>query len=153
MDKEGKVSVEFLIGMIILVISFVVILYFIFLVDFGSGIDREVCHQSVVYRSTAKAGFIQASGIIPLKCQTEKICLTMSGEDCIELSSTKDNKVNKIRLSSDPKKAREKIIEVFAESMVSCHSMLGEGKLNFMPQKNWKTNYIWKSRQMLQNFW
>jgi len=52
-NKEGKVSVEFLIGMIILVISFVVILYFILVAEFGSGINRETCHTSIILRATS----------------------------------------------------------------------------------------------------
>jgi len=130
--KEGKVSVEFLIGVIILVVSFVVILFLIFLVKWNPVIDKETCHQSVVYRASAQIGAINIKEAIPLKCQTEKICLTMSGDDC-GLAVSRKNPVTKIKLSRESQEAKEKIKEVLAESLVSCHSMLGEGKLNFMP--------------------
>ena len=81
-EKRGKVSIEFLIGIIILVISFVVILFLISLFSWNPVIDKETCHQSIVYRATARVKVIDISESIPLKCQTEKICLTMSGEDC-----------------------------------------------------------------------
>ena len=131
-DKKADVSVEFIIGVVILVISFVVILFFIFLVPWNPVIDKETCHQSIVYRATAKIKAIDLSESIPLKCQTEKICLTMSGDDC-GLASTKKNPVEKINLGRDPKKAKEKIKEVFADKLVECHSMIGEGMLNFLP--------------------
>jgi len=130
--KEGKVSVEFLIGVIILVVSFVVILFLIFLVKWNPVIDKETCHQSVVYRASAQIGAINIKEAIPLKCQTEKICLTMSGDDC-GLAVSRKNPVTKIKLSRENQEAKEKIKDVLAESLVSCHSMLGEGKLNFMP--------------------
>ena len=133
LNKKGTISIEFIIGVIILIISFVVLLFLLFGIPFNPAIDKEVCHQSIVYRSTAKVGFIDARNTIPLKCKTEKICLTMSGDDCKELSSTKDNPVRKVKLGKDNNKAREKILEVLAENMVSCHSMLGEGQLNFFP--------------------
>ncbi len=133
-SKKAKVSIEFLISVIILVIGFVVVLYFLFLADLNPAIDKEACHQSIVYRATASLKAFDLKQAIPLKCQTEKICLSMSGNDC-ELSSTKNNPVKKIKLGRDSEKAKEKIMEVFADSLVSCHSMLGEGKLNFMPKK------------------
>ncbi|MEK6872991.1 MAG: hypothetical protein AABW90_03185 [Nanoarchaeota archaeon] len=131
-NKKADVSIEFIIEVVILVISFVVILYFIFLVPYTGVIDKETCHQSIVYRSTAKIKAIDLSETIPLKCQTEKICLTMSGDDC-GLASTKKNPVNKINLGKDKVKAKEKIKEVFADKMIECHSMIGEGQLNFLP--------------------
>lgn len=133
-NKKGDVSIEFLIGVIILVISFVVILFFIFLVPWNPVIDKETCHQSIVYRATAKIKALDFSETIPLKCQTEKLCLTMSGNDC-EFISTKKNPVEKINLGRDKIKAKEKIKEVFADKLVECHSMIGEGQLNFLPHQ------------------
>ena len=129
--KKGLIISNFLIGIIILVVSFIIILFLLRLFPFGSSITKETCHQSVVLRSTAKIGPIEPSNAIPLKCQTEKICLTMSGEDCSELTSTTKNPVRKIRLSKDIQKAREEVMNTFAGSMIACHSMLGEGQLNF----------------------
>ena len=139
--KKGLIISNFLIGIIILVVSFIIILFLLRLFPFGSSIAKETCHQSVVLRSTAKIGPIDANEVIPLKCQTSKICLTMSGEDCNELINTRKNPVQKIRLNKDVQKAREEIMKVFAESMITCHSMLGEGQLNFMPKQLTTKNY------------
>lgn len=124
-----------IIGLIVLAIVFYVIWNFIIKADFKDNIDSEICRQSIVERATLKAGPLEGSELVPLKCKTEKICFTMSGDDCEELISTEDNPVRKVKLSSDPQKAKREIKEEIAETMVDCQSMLGEGQLNFMPHK------------------
>ena len=129
--KKGELMTKFIISIIILVVSFVVILFLVFQFDTKSSIDKEVCHQSIVLRGTAN--LLEAGEAIPLNCKTEKICITMSGNDCVEFTNTKNDPINKIKISSNPEIAREEIMEVFADNMVSCHNMLGEGKINFFP--------------------
>ncbi len=133
--KKGESSIiKVMIGVIILVISFFIILTFLRF-SWNTVADKETCHQSVIYRSSAKVKPLEASTkAIPLKCQTEKICFSMSGEDC-EIAGTKDNPVRKIKLNKDVVKAKDEIKENIAESMKECHWMLGEGQLNFMPHK------------------
>ena len=134
-EKKAEISSTMLVGIIILVISFVIILFVLFSFDWDATINRDACHESVVYRSL-KAKFVDAAEVLPLKCQTEKICLSMSGDDCKELVSTPDNQVNKIKLSNDVESAREEVKTEIANAMVNCHWMLGEGKLDFMPHHN-----------------
>lgn len=138
-NNRAEISTTMLVSTIILVISFVIILFVLFSFDWGATMDRDACHESVVYRSL-KAKFIEASEALPLHCQTEKVCLSMSGEDCKELVSTEDNKVRKVKLSKDEETARGEVKDEIANAMVNCHWMLGEGKLDFMPHHNteWK---------------
>lgn len=145
-NERGVIPVDMLIIIIILILSFVII--FLFLRGFSSitAIDKNACRQSVVYRSTFKSGPLEGGAVIPLQCKTEKICLTVSGSDCKEISSTKDNPVKKIQLSKDRLKAKEEILDTLAESMRECHWMLGEGQLNFMP-KDWITPSIIRKSQ------
>ncbi len=135
-NKKGEISTTFLITVVILVVSAFVLFTFLKGSVISSDVaDKSVCHQSIVYRSTS-LGPLKGSQAIPLRCKTQKICLTMSGDDCFELSSTKKNPVSKKRLSECKGEkcinVKEEIMEVLADSMISCHSMLGEGKLNFM---------------------
>jgi len=144
-NKKAEISTSFLISFIILVIGFAIILYIILSFNWAGTIDRETCHESVVYRSL-NVKFIEAGRVVPLKCETEKVCFTMSGDDCSALTSTEKNPVRKVKLSSNKDIAKEKVESEIAESMVNCHWMLGEGKLDFMPHNNleWeneKTNY------------
>jgi len=139
-EKKGKVSIEFLILIIVLVVAFLVILFFFTVIPLSPIIDKETCHQSIVLRAAAGTVLDNFKDTVPLNCQTEKLCLTMSGDDCV-LSSTRYNPVRKIKLGSDPVKARAKIIETLSDSLISCHATLGEGKLNFIPSdwipSNW----------------
>ena len=140
--RNKKALAMIIIMVILLIISFIVILALFYRFSWNPIIDKETCHQSVIYRSTAKIGpFFDTSKIIPLKCQTEKICFSMSGEDCKEISSSKDNKVQKVKLNKDVVKAKEEIKDVIAESMKDCHWMLGQGQLNFMPHEKYERKY------------
>ncbi len=138
MKKKADLTSKQLVTIIVLIASFAVILIFYWQYNWTGTIDKEVCHQSVVMRSTFNYGpFEPGKEVIPLKCKTEKICLTMSGEDCEEFGKpSKKNPITKIKV-----KNKEDIMEAIANAMYECHSMLGEGKLNFMPHKFWDTNY------------
>lgn len=150
MVRKGEITSTQLVMLIILIVSFVVVISFLYKIyNWNTLIDKESCHESIVFRSSVNFGFIKSSKIIPLKCRTEKICLSMSGEDCVQVGkNSKENPVTKIKLDKDPAKARSQIIDQLTESMRECHSMLGEGKLLFMPnnvlggEKYWTaTNY------------
>ena len=85
--KGGSILIGVLIVVIILVLSFVAILS---LYRFYTPrlIDAQTCHLSVVSRSSAQVGPFEASThAIPLKCQTEQICFSMSGANCEEIAN------------------------------------------------------------------
>ena len=130
-NKKGAISVKFLIGIVILVISFAVILLFWSSFNWSGSIDKEACHQSVIYRATFNTDILEPGREnIPLKCKTEKLCLTASGDKCEAIlgEASKNNPITKV--SIDDKK---EVMDSMADSLFDCHSMLGEGKLNFMP--------------------
>ena len=138
MESKKGLTVKFIVTMIVLVLSFSVILIFYFFYPWGGQIDKEACHQSIILRSTLNYGPLEpGKNIIPLKCQTEKICLTSSGEDCTEFEKvSKDNPITKIKI-----KNKKEILDAIADAMYDCHSMVGEGKLGFMPRTTWEQNY------------
>jgi len=137
--KKGLTVQSTLIGVVVLVITAGVIflLWNNLTPFFYSTIDKEACHQSVVYRSSINFGPVQSSQIVPLNCQTEKICLSEK-EDC-EIFG--DKKVEKVKLSSKDEEARDKVLETISNAMYDCNSMLGGGKLNFMPNNLREKNY------------
>ncbi|MEN9626202.1 MAG: hypothetical protein RL557_530 [archaeon] len=132
--KQGEVLTSKIVIVILAIFGFLVILYFILSGTYTQDIDRQTCHQSVIYRSSVKIGPVDSSKAIPLNCETEKICFSLSGEDCTELSDAAGNPVRKIRLSSDAGKAKEEILDEIAEELKNCQWMLGEGQLDFMPK-------------------
>ena len=51
-QKKGSMVTRMLITLIILVVGFVIIFYFFVMFDWTGRVDKEVCHQSVIYRAT-----------------------------------------------------------------------------------------------------
>jgi len=142
-NKNAMISKQ-LLAIIILIISFAVLLMFYLIVDWNPKIDKESCHTSIVLRSTFNSATkaLEAGNAIPLKCKTEKICFTISGEDCEAFGTpSKENQITRIKLNSDPTKSKETIKETIANALYDCNSMLGEGKLDFLPHKFWTQNY------------
>jgi len=142
--EKAEITSSQLIMIIILIISFVIILYFLYSIyNWNPMINQEACHQSIVFRSSVNWGVIKASKIIPLKCQTEKMCMSMSREDCPQVGkNSPNNPVTKVNLDKDPLRAKQQLIDQIAESMRACHSMLGEGQLLFMPNNiGWGVKY------------
>lgn len=96
--KRGAALTVYIIGIVVLVASVVAIFFIISQVDFTEDIDKQACKQSVVLRSSLNFGALKATEAIDLECKTKKICLTASGDDCAEVSSTEDNPVEKIKI-------------------------------------------------------
>jgi hypothetical protein len=137
-NKKADITSAQLITVIILVGSFALILIVIFLYPWGEA-DREVCHYSIVSRNSVNIGDFDTVKIVPLKCRTEKICITTSSnEKCSDAfgDSTKENPVQLKKV-----KDREDILDVLADAHYDCHVLVGEGKLDFEPHKLFNEPY------------
>ena len=140
-NKHAEMTGKAIVELIILIASISVILLLWVAFNWNPTIDRESCHQSIILRSSFNAGFLEVSkNVVPLKCQTEKICLGGSCESEFGDAGRK-NPVTKIKLSKNEEELKQEVLETIANSMYDCHSMLGEGKLDFMPSKFWTKNY------------
>ena len=60
-NKKGDITSKFIIGLVLVIIGFIILLFFITRSDWFSVIDKEACHNSVVYRSTFNLGPIEGS--------------------------------------------------------------------------------------------
>lgn len=141
MNKKGEMGISTVISMIVLVSSLVVILIFFAIYPWVGTIDKEACHQSIIQRSTFNAGPFEPGKSIPLRCATEKICITKSGEDCKEFPApSKEIPITKKEVETN-ENAQIKVMDVIAESLYDCHKMLGEGKISFMPHSLWDEKY------------
>jgi len=138
-QKKADISSKYLISVFILIASFAVILVLLWRINLTDEIDKQTCYESLVLRSTFNLGPLEVGREnIPLKCRTEKICLTMSGKDCEEFGlSSKENPITKIKLDSSSTKARAEAIDAIANALYDCHAMMGQGKLAFMPSAGW----------------
>jgi len=125
-SKKGALVAYILIPMILALAGFIILLYFLGMLNFSNYAGDEVCKLSVLTRATTPAA---AQNFVPLKCFTKKICLTKSffGE-CKEFAGEKN--VERVRLPDDFDAAARKIEEANANAKYDCWRMMGEGKLD-----------------------
>lgn len=127
--KRGDMTSSQIITIVLAIAGFIVVLIFLAILfeDRGGG-ERELCKFSVLTRATSPIDSLQAS--IPLKCTTEKICISESGKKdaCKQFAGEENKKPVKLKGTVD-EKAR-KIEETYANAMFDCWNMMGEGKLN-----------------------
>lgn len=122
--KKGELMTSQIVGFILLIISFIIVLWIYFQIAFPEQIDRTTCHESVVLRATLGAVTPLDIGtkFTPLQCKTEKICI---GGDCKEFEGAK-NVLNIKAKDIDDDRDVEKVI---AQEMVDCWTMMGAGKV------------------------
>jgi hypothetical protein len=147
--RKGALSVKVIISTVVFLIVLLVVLSFIAYYPWTGTIDKEACKNSIVMRSTFNYGaFEPGRKIIPLNCETEKICSAISGDCDDEFGEpSRKNPVTEIKLSGDEKEVREEIKEIFANAMYDCHSYGVRREkerqvyLNFMPRSTYTKNY------------
>ena len=128
-NKRADITSATLIGIIILIIGFVVLLIFFYGLNLNERADIETCHQSVVFRATLPS-FGGVKDYIPLKCQTNKICITSKtiGGECAEFKNVKGTTTIKVKNEDD-------IEKIIAEKIIECWGMMGEGKLSVFTEQ------------------
>lgn len=139
MGKKAAITISVLIGTVLAIIFFLIILAFYFNFMWNPTIDKETCHTSIVLRSSVNKGIIQGAKAVPLKCQTEKICLAKGFNDnCEDIygKNSNDNPITNEKISG-----REEVLDVLANAIYDCHELVGRGLLDFMPHDEWEKNY------------
>jgi len=116
-NKSAEITTQQIVLLIVLIVSFAVILFFLLRLNLGKTSESEVCHNSVVTRSSG----VIPKGSIPLNCETTYSCLTKDGT-CEGMTSPEIEKV----------KTKEEVYNVLAEQMADCWWQFGEGKLNYV---------------------
>ena len=122
-NEKKALVLSTVVGLIILILGFAILAFAFFQVNWTGDINRDVCHQSVIYRATLP-GFANMKNYVPLKCQTEKICITAGfiGGKCKEFENMKG--VSNVKVAD-----REDAEQVIAKEIVSCWEMMGGGKV------------------------
>jgi hypothetical protein len=115
--KKGEITTTQIVTWIVLIVSFIVILFFVTQLNLGKTTSDEVCHNSVLTRSTGVFG----KETIPLQCKTNYVCISQDGT-CEGMTSPEIKKVKTV----------EEIYEILAGEMYNCWWMFGEGKLNYV---------------------
>lgn len=115
--KRGELTTTQIVTLVLLIASFLIILYFIFLADFGKTTDKELCHNSVVTRSES----VLPTDAIELECKTSYVCLTEDGS-CDVLTNPEIVKVS----------SKDEVYEALARELAECWWMFGEGKYEYV---------------------
>jgi hypothetical protein len=125
--KNGEITSQQIVILVIVIVSFAVILFFLFRLNLGETSDDELCHNSVVTRGSA----VIPSDAVPLNCHRKYICITKSGGTCQGLTNPERIEV----------KSLDEIYKAIADQMANCWWMFGEGRINYVGGKLEKNNY------------
>jgi len=114
--KKGELTTTQLVTIIVLIVSFIVVLFLFFRLNLGETSNKEICRNSVILRG--QAGIVAG----PLDCRTNYFCIS-GGRNCEEITPT-------ATVNVDPKN-KEEIMKALAEEMADCWWMFGEGKVGY----------------------
>lgn len=117
MFKKGEISTAKLIGIILLVVSFAILLFFLFKLNPGNITDKEVCHNSVVLKDKS----VSLAG--NLDCKTNYVCIS-GGGDCEAINA-------KETVGVGPEN-KDEIMKAIADEMVDCWWMFGGGEIKYV---------------------
>lgn len=122
LKKEGNkgATPAVIVTFVILIASFIVVIYFLFVLNPGKESDQEVCHNAVLTRA---AGVLPKE-TIPLNCKTDYICISKDGT-CEEMINPEIIKVN----------TADDVYNALATQMANCWWIFGEGNANYIGDK------------------
>jgi len=128
MNKRG-LTVKTIVTILLLLVGFAIILFLYYQISWTGRVNKEVCHESVIFRATLPV-FGGAQEYVPLKCKTDRECITTGfiGGKCEE-DFGKTTGITKVKVSS-----ANDVNKAVAESIVDCWSMMGEGKVSLFSQ-------------------
>jgi hypothetical protein len=137
MEKRGELTSSQIAMLVLSIAAFVIILIFLLLfLDIENQTDEEICRLSVLTRATSPDA-VQSS--LPLKCQTKKICISLTGQKCPQFLAEKSEN---IQINKNPDIGSEEIENIVAKEMLSCWNIMGEGKLDLFGEEISLANFF-----------
>lgn len=135
---KGKkaLTMKYLITIIILIVSFGIIALFFAMYGFEIEVDKEACHQSVIYKASIPE-WSEGEDIIdlPLNCETEKICISEGRRgNCDE--DFKGEKYVTRKVSGDATQRENDMRKIFADAFYDCWWMMGQGKVQVFTRED-----------------
>ncbi len=125
-NKKGELTTQQIVLLIVLIMSFVVILYFLIGLNIGETSEKEICHNSVVMKGNP----VFSKGDLSLNCKRTYVCLTKDGS-CEQMTNPNIRKVE----------SKSEVYRVLADEMADCWWMFGEGKVDYVGNKAREANY------------
>lgn len=119
-NKYGEITTQQIVGLIVLIASFAVVIFFLAKMNLPRETNDEVCHNSVVMRTS---GFLTQQAV-PLNCKTNYVCISKDGS-CEEYINQNIIKVNNAY----------EFYDTLAKLMADCWWMFGEGRMDYIGDK------------------
>lgn len=118
-NKNAEITTQQIVMLIVLLASFVVLLFFLFKINFQELSEKEICQSSI--QLAGKASFFAK-----IDCKTDYICISGGGE-CKDFTAKKI-----ISIVPGDKTLKNQIMKALADEMVDCWWMFGEGKVDYV---------------------
>lgn len=119
MKNKAELTTQQIVLIVILLLSFSVILFLLFRLNFQDISEKQICHNSVVLKGQP------TSLLSSIDCKTTYICIS-GGDECVDFLPIKTLEVN---LNSP--NAKNETMEIIANEMSDCWWMFGEGKVDY----------------------
>jgi len=132
--KRADITSAQLVTIILLVVGFGILIFLFWQFQWRGRIDKEACHQSVIFRATMP-NIAGTKELVPLKCKTEKICITagLLGGSCEDFG--KETGITKFIVKDGTLEAKlNQIQKLIAGSIVDCWTTMGEGRVSLFSQ-------------------
>lgn len=135
MRKASLTAIQ-ITALVLVILAFAFVVGLIVKMNFFPDISKNICHSSVVLRGTASLISDNAETYVPLKCQTDKYCITAksSSEGNGDCPDFQGESANNVRVSSV-----QDVDKFIANEIISCWQEMGEGKISLFSQYIAKT--------------
>lgn len=125
-NRKAELTTKQLVMIIILITSFIIVLFLLFRLNLGETTAKEICHNSVVLKE--KSGVLAGS----IDCRTNYLCISGSG-DCKEIPTT-----STIKVDPNKEETKNEIMKALADEMSDCWWMFGEGEIDYISKGAFK---------------
>jgi len=130
-NKKSIAPVAMISTVLVLILVFIAILYALSQLEVRGDTIRESCTASLEARNSATLWKLEFKENLPLKCYTERVCITDKRTGCADLKSTSTNPVKYVTV-----KSKDEVADLLADSLYADYVMTGKGRLNFI-ERGW----------------
>ncbi len=118
--KRAELTTQQIVLLIILLVSFAILLFFIYKLNFQELSEKQICQNSIQVKD--KTSFFSE-----IDCKTNYICIS-GGDSCNNFNAKTNIKID----LSAKDGGKEQIMKVIADEMADCWWMFGEGKKDYV---------------------
>lgn len=119
-SKRGELTTAQIVTLVVVIVSFIVLIFFLFRLNPAETTAKEACHNSVVLSDKGK-GLVGG-----LDCSTSYVCIS-GGNECSNFVATSTREID----LSDKQMIKDQTLKALADEIADCWWMFGEGKINY----------------------